>query len=62
MRVMLRAGPLLLALGAALTGCGQSGDSPPQGAVAPVRTASKPSNAVTPVSDSECVLSVDGMS
>jgi hypothetical protein len=62
MRIMLRSGPLLLALGVALTGCGQSGDSPPQGAAASGRTAARPADSVTPVSDSECVLSVAGMS
>jgi hypothetical protein len=64
MRVLVRSGSLLLALAVVLTGCNQSGDSPPKGAP-PSKTAltsaTPQADDATLASGSECVLSLQGM-
>jgi hypothetical protein len=67
MRVLLRTGPLLLALGVALTGCSQSSAperkaaaDKPEKVVAAAHTASAPTESTT-AKGSEYVLTVEGM-
>jgi hypothetical protein len=68
MRVLLRTGPLLLALGVAATGCSESSNPAPKAvATKPAKAATVASNTTAPAEKStatkgsEYVLTVEGM-
>jgi hypothetical protein len=61
MRTMMRSGPLLLALGMGLTGCGQSGNPAQTGVKTPSKNASVVMGPDVLPGSSQVVLTVEGM-
>jgi hypothetical protein len=62
MRILLRSGPLLLALGIALTGCNQSANPPQKVSEFPTKKASGAASLDILPELSQVVLTVEGMS